>query len=77
MFKELIYNWLWKGLEILLVTILGYFIFILLEGTFNTLVAIIGLTIIMYFFGSIIKPYINTLRKAIYKKITGIDEETF
>lgn len=77
MFKELIYNWLWKGLEILLVAILGYFIFILLEGTFNTLVAIIGLTIIMYFFGSIIKPYIDTLRKAIYKKIIGIDEETF
>ena len=77
MFKELIYTWLFKGLEILLVAILGYFMFISIEGTFNTLTAIIGVSIIFYFFGGIIAPYLKQLRKWIYSKITGIDEEDF
>lgn len=77
MFKELIYTWLFKGLEIVLVAILGYFVFILIEQTFNTLTAIVGLTIIMYFWGYSISPYIDRARKWIYSKITGIDEETF
>lgn len=73
MFKELIYTWLFKGLEIVLVAVLGYFIFILLESTFATLWAILGLTIIMYFWGALIKPYIDTFRKWLYAKITGVD----
>ena len=77
MFKELIYTWLFKGLEILLVMALGYGLFVLIEGTFNTLTAIVGISIIFYFFGSIIAPYIKQLRKWIYAKITGIDEEDF
>lgn len=73
MFKELIYTWLFKGLEIVLVAVLGYFIFILLESTFSTLTAICGLSIVFYFFGGIIKPYIDCFRKWIYSKITGVD----
>ena len=75
MFKELIYTWLFKGLEIVLVAILGYFIFILIEGNFSTLTAIIGLTIIMYFWGNLIQPYINEFRKWLYKKITKDEED--
>lgn len=71
MFKELIYTWLFKGLEIVLVAILGYFVFILIEQTFATFWAIVGLTIIMYFWGNLIQPYINEFRKWIYSKITG------
>ena len=77
MFKELVYTWLFKGLEILLVAVLGYFLFIFIEGILNTLWAIIGISIIFYFFGSIIAPYINQLRKWLYAKITGIDKEEF
>ena len=77
MFKELVYTWLFKGLEIVLVMVLGYFVFILIEQTFSTLTAICGLSIVFYFFGSIIAPYINQLRKWIYAKITGIDKEEF
>ena len=77
MFKELVYTWLFKGLEIVLVMVLGYFVFILIEQTFNTLVAICVLSIVFYFFGSIIAPYIKQLRKWIYAKITGIDKEEF
>lgn len=78
MFQKLLYDWLFKAIEILLVIFLGYWIFILLESiTGYTVWAIIGLTIIMYFWGALIKPYIDSLRKWIYKKITGIDEETF
>ena len=75
MFKELIYTWLFKGLEIVLVAVLGYGIFVLLESTFATIWAIVGLTIIMYFFGSIIAPYINELRKWLFNKITGKTDE--
>lgn len=73
MFKELIYTWLFKGLEIVLVAVLGYGIFVLLESTFATIWAIVGLTIIMYFWGALIKPYIDTFRKWLYAKITGVD----
>ena len=77
MFKELIYTWLFKGLEILLVAILGYFVFILIEQTFSTLTAICGLSIVMYYWSALTKPYIDRLRKWIYAKITGIDKEEF
>ena len=77
MFKDLIYTWLFKGLEILLVAVLGYGLFVLLESTFATLWAIIGISIIFYFFGYLIAPYINQLRKWLYAKITGIDKEEF
>lgn len=77
MFKEFIYNFLWKALEIVLVAILGYGIFVLLESTFATLWAIIGISIIFWFFTPIIKPYLDAVRKWIYIKWTGIDEEDF
>ena len=77
MFKELIYTWLFKGLEIVLVAVLGYGIFVLLESTFATIWAIVGLTIIMFYWGALIKPYIDTFRKWLYAKITGIDKEEF
>ena len=77
MFKELIYTWLFKGLEIVLVAILGYGIYLLIGAIFSQFWAICGLTIIMYFFGSLFAPYIKQLRKWIYAKITGIDEEDF
>lgn len=77
MFKELVYTWLFKGLEIVLVAVLGYWVFILLEGTFATFWAIAGLTIIFYFWSGLIKPYVDKARKWLYAKITGIDEEDF
>lgn len=75
MFKELIYTWLFKALEIVLVAVLGYGIYLLISAIFSQIWAVIGLTIIMYFFGSIIAPYINELRKWLYEKITGENEE--
>lgn len=73
MFKDLIYTWLFKGLEIVLVALLGYGLYLIIDGIFAQFWAITGLTIIMYFFGSIIAPYIKQLRKWIYAKITGVD----
>ena len=75
MFKELIYTWLFKALEIVLVAILGYGIYLLISAIFSQFWAICGLTIIMYFFGNIIAPYINELRKWLYKKITKDEED--
>lgn len=77
MFKDLIYTWLFKGLEILLVAVLGYGLFVLLESTFSALTGIVGVSIVFYFFGYLIAPYINQLRKWLYAKITGIDKEEF
>ena len=73
MFKELIYNLLWKALEIVGASAIGFFLFILIERTFATFWAIIGITLIFYFFSPIIKPYIDSARKWIYAKITGVD----
>lgn len=75
MFKELIYTWLFKALEIVLVAVLGYGVYLLISAIFSQFWAVIGLTIIMYFFGFIIAPYINELRKWLYEKITGEYEE--
>lgn len=77
MFKKLVYDWLWKALEIVFVVVLGYGIFVLIEQTFAALWAIIGITLIFYFFSPLIKPYIDALRKKVYVKWTGIDEESF
>ena len=75
MFKELIYTWLFKGLEIVLVAILGYGIYLLIGAIFSQFWAICGLTIIMYYWGSLTKPYINEFRKWLYKKITKDEED--
>lgn len=75
MFKDLLYTWLFKALEIVLVAVLGYGIYLLISAIFSQFWAVIGLTIIMYFFGFIIAPYIRELREYIYDKITGQDEE--
>lgn len=74
MFKKLIYDLLYKTLEIVFIAVLGYGIFILIEQTFATLWAILGVAIIFYFFSPIIKPYIDGFRNGIYRKITK-DEE--
>lgn len=73
--KRLIYDLLYKGLEFVLVAILGYWIFILIESTFATIWAIVGLSLIFYFFSPIIKPYIDEFRNWIYSKITGKDND--
>lgn len=75
MFKELIYELLWKSLEIVFAVVIGYFIFVLLEDTFATLWAIVGNTIIFYFFTPKIKPYIDGARKWVYKKLVGKKDE--
>ena len=77
MFKEFIYNLVWKGLEIFLVVFLGYWIFILIEDIFATFWAIVSISIIFWFFTPVIKPYLDTVRKWIYVKWTGVDEENF
>lgn len=77
MFKELIYTWLFKALEIVLVALLGYGIYLIIDGIFAKFWAVCGLSIVMYYWGALAKPYIDRLRKWIYKKITGIDEEDF
>ena len=77
MFQKMLYDWFFKALEIVGVAFIGYGLFILIERTFATLWAIIGISIIFWFFTPIIKPYLDIVRKWIYKKWTGIDEETF
>lgn len=75
MFKKLIYDLLYKALEFVLVGFLGFWMFIFIEKTFATLWAIIGLSLIFYFFSPIIKPYIDEFRKWIYSKITKKNEK--
>ena len=73
MFKKLIYDLLYKALEIVFVAVLGYGIYLLIGAIFSQFWAICGLTIIMFYWGALAKPYIDSLRKWLYRKIT--DEE--
>ena len=77
MFKDLILTWLFKGLEIVLVAVLGYGLYLIIDGILAKFWAICGLSIIMFYWGALAKPYIDKLRKWIYAKITGIDKEEF
>lgn len=71
MFKDLMYHLLWTVLEIIGASVVGYLVFILIENTFAKVWAVIGITLIFYFFSPIIKPYIDEFRRFIYSKITG------
>ena len=67
--KQTLIMWLFKALEIVFVAILGYLVYLLIKLIFAHFWAICGLSIIMYFWGSLIKPYIDELRDWIFEKI--------
>lgn len=75
MFKELLFDLLFKGLEYVLAGVLGYAILYVLVLFFNQFVAIFGLSLIFYFFGGEIRPYVDNLRKFLFKKITGENDD--
>ena len=75
MFQKMLYDWFFKGLEIVGAAFFGYWIYLILLGlTGAHFWAVTGLTLIFYFFSPIIKPYIDNFRNWIYKKVTGEDE---
>lgn len=75
--KQTLGMWLFKALEIVFVALLGYLIYLLITTIFAQFWAICGVSIIMYYFNGLIKPYIDEIRRWVYKQITGIDEEVF
>ena len=73
--KELLLSWLFKGLEIVLVWFLGGLVYAGLVIFLPISIAIPGLFLIGYFFGDIVRPYVDKIRRWIYAKITGVDVE--
>lgn len=68
MFKELLFGWLIKGVEIFVVAILGLLIWwfittIFGEGDLGT----IAVAIVFYFFGGLMRPYIKEIQNKIAK----------
>jgi uncharacterized protein YggT (Ycf19 family) len=75
--KQTLGMWLFKALEIVFVALLGYLLYLLITVIFVHFWAICGVSIIMYYFNGLIKPYVDEIRRWVYKQITGIDEEVF
>lgn len=73
--KKLLFDWLFKLLEIVFAGILGIIVYLVIAMILAPIWAICGIAIVFYFFSPIIKPYIDSLRKWIYVKILGVDVE--
>ena len=70
MFKSLILSWIIKLVEIILVVLLGFGICLLVGMiTKETSIGIASVSIVFYFFGGIIRPYIKDLQKKITKNL--------
>ena len=75
MFKSLFISWIIKLVEIILVVILGYVICLLVGMvTKETSIGIATVSIVFYFFGGLIRPYIKDLQNKITKNL-GKNEE--
>lgn len=70
MFKSLFISWLIKLVEIILVVLLGYLICLLVGMiTKETAIGIATVSIVFYFFGGLIRPYIKDLQSKITKNL--------
>ena len=75
MFKSLFVSWIIKLIEIILVVLLGYVICLLVGMiTKETAIGIATVSIVFYFFGGLIRPYIKDLQNKITKNL-GKNEE--
>lgn len=75
MFKELFVSWIIKLVEIILVILLGFVVcFLVGLITKETSIGIATVSIVFYFFGGIIRPYIKDLQEKITKNL-GKNEE--
>lgn len=73
--KKLLLTWLFKLIEIALVSFLGWLVYLLITLIFSQFWGIVGLTIVFYFFGGLIRPYIRELQEYIFNGITNNEEE--
>lgn len=75
MFKELFVSWTIKLVEIILVVVLGFVVcFLVGLITKETAIGIATVSVVFYFFGGIIRPYIKDLQNKITKNL-GQNEE--
>lgn len=70
MFKSLFVSWIIKLVEIVLVVLLGYLVcFLVGYVTKETAIGIATVSIVFYFFGGLIRPYIKDLQAKITKNL--------
>lgn len=70
MFKELFVSWVIKLVEIILVVVLGFVVcFLVGMITKETAIGIAVVSIVFYFFGGLIRPYIKELQEKITKNL--------
>lgn len=75
MFKKLFVSWAIKLVEIILVVVLGFIVcFLVGMITKETSIGIATVSIVFYFFGGLIRPYIKDLQAKITKNL-GENEE--
>lgn len=60
--------WLYNGFEVFLCAVMGYAIFWIIRILLNTEISAICLTIIVYFWGGLVRPYFKEMRDYIFDK---------
>lgn len=76
MFKELFVSWIIKLVEIVLVVLLGYLVcFLVGYITKEISIGIATVSIVFYFFGGLIRPYIKDLQNKITKNLGKKNEK--
>ena len=77
MFKQMLVSWLIKGVEIVIVAILGLLIWWVVKARFGEgYLGTIAVAIVFYFFGGIMRPYIKDIQNKIAKKLKKSKKET-
>lgn len=67
--KQTIFLWIYKFIEILLCAIFGYACYWILYLMFNNTISVIGVSIIFYFWGNLIRPYFKEMQEYIFDEI--------
>lgn len=67
--KQTVYLWIYKFIEILICCLFGYSIYFIINILLNNTLAVISLSIILYFFGGLLRPIFKEIQDNIFKEI--------
>ena len=67
--KQTVYLWIYKFIEILICCFFGYVVYFVINILLNNILAVISLSIILYFFGGLLRPIFKEIQDNIFKEI--------
>lgn len=67
--QDMIIMWIYKFIEILICCLFGYVVYFIINILLNNTLAVISLSIILYFFGGLLRPIFKEIQDNIFKEI--------